>query len=646
MEPLQATLANLDREESRLQTIRTSSLHRTRRILVIAASETLVLGFLTGLGAALLFAGSIVRRMEDLQVNARAMRKDLQLADDEPSKDEIGEVKRELTLTSERLAGRTRELRERESELRAIIDNTTAVIYIKDTSSRFLVVNRALEEAFDLPPGTALGKLCDELFRPDVAEKVRANDLAVLQSGQPAQFEEEMELAGEKRTYLSVKVPLLDEAGTPYAICGVSTDITARQQVAAQLQQANDELENRVAARTSELFEANRRLQVESTQHRRTAESLQKSQDQLLRAQRVEIVGTVAGGIAHEFNNVLTAVMGHASLLAPGDEHRDKILQLAERAAALSRQLVGFGRIQPNDPQQIYLYHLIEQNEPMLRSVIGDSIQLEIELEPELGPVKADPVQLQQLLLELVVNARDAMSAGGRLTIALRAHQTPPGESDKTPPWIQLSVSDTGTGIAPEVRSRLFEPFFTTKPPGQGTGLGLASVALIAEQNNGWLDCDTEEGRGSTFTLYLPLAAPALPVDRPVLPPARQHGNETVLVVEDEPAVGEIVALLLRNLGYKTILVENGEAAERAIAAHPGEIDLVLTDLNMPRLNGRELISRLSRSNPNLRVIVTSGSDRLLDDEIAPPLEVEVAFLPKPFSREGLAEKVRLALRK
>lgn len=247
MQPLQQILAHLDEEEVRLQTLRTAAVGHHRRFLIGAATETLILGFLAGLGAALFFAGSIARRMEDLQASARALRKDLPLTDENTSRDEIGQVKEELSLTSERLTERTRELRQRESELRAIIDHTTAIIYVKDLESRFLLVNRAMEEAFQIPPGEALGKLPGDFFRAEVAEKLCENDLQVLESGQPGEFEEIIPVGKELRTYLSVKVPLFDDAGVPFALCGVSTDITVRQQATAELQVAHDLLEKRVA---------------------------------------------------------------------------------------------------------------------------------------------------------------------------------------------------------------------------------------------------------------------------------------------------------------------------------------------------------------------------------------------------------------
>ncbi len=420
MEPLHQTLHRLDQEEARLQAARTATVQRTRSAMIATATQTLILGFLAGIGAALVFASLVVRRIEDLQVHARTLRLGLPLSDQAPSQDEIGRVKTELNLTSERLAERSRELRAREGELRAIIDNTTAIIYVKDLASRFLLTNRAMEKTFELSPGGALGKSPEEFFPAEAAEQIRANDLAVLESGQAAEFEEHIPRGGERRTYLSMKVPLLDETGAPYAICGISTDITERERTAEELQRA---LEDRVNERTAE-------LRAETGQHRETAEALQKTQAQLLQAQKMEVAGTVACGIAHDFNNILTAIMGYASLalneMAEPDRaqaHASKIMRTAERAAALSRQLLAFARLQTNEPRLMDPVEIIRESESMLERVLGDTITLRTVFASDLGLVLVDPRQIEQVLLNLVVNARDSMPRGGTVTVAL-AHRT------------------------------------------------------------------------------------------------------------------------------------------------------------------------------------------------------------------------------
>ena len=654
MRPLRAMLDQMDAEEIRLQAVRQQRLQHTRSYSLKAAVGTLALGFLGGIAGALLFSRSIARRMELLRLNARALRLGSPLLLSPIASDEIGEVERELEITSALIAERNEKLRQSEAQLRAIIDNTTAIIYVKDLEGRFQLVNRQMEQVFEMPAERFLGKKCHQLFSKEFADKLTLNDREVLSSGQPREFEEQILYRGQLRIFLSSKVPLLKAEGKPYALCGISTDITERYRAAETLQQAHDQLEERVSQRTAELEASHLRLQEESAHHQQTAETLKSTQAQLLQAQKMEIIGNVASGIAHDFNNILTAIMGYASLLLgkrgvppPGSEHAAEIMRAAERASALSKQLLGFGRIQPAEKKVIALQDIIRGSENMLRRVLGDTISLRTMIERDLGTVRANPSQIEQLLLNLVVNARDAMPTGGRITIALRhrAESTvTPNDSEKTADWVELSVSDEGTGIPPDVQRRMFEPFFTTKRAGQGTGLGLATCAMIAEQNHGRLDFTTVPAKGTTFMLLLPCAGEpitAAPVVEGEVAPA---GHETLLVVEDEPAVGEIMALLLRDLGYHVITAENGEAAEQAIAHCEREIDLVLTDLNMPRMNGRALLERLSRNNPHVRVILTSGNEDLLHDENGQKLEVD--FLPKPFTRQNLAEKVRSVLTK
>ncbi|HEY1583411.1 MAG TPA: ATP-binding protein [Chthoniobacterales bacterium] len=342
--------------------------------------------------------------------------------------------------------------------------------------------------------------------------------------------------------------------------------------------------------------------------------------------------------------------MGYATLLlsenvAQVEERATEILRAAQRAASLSRQLLGFGRVQPYTPQVVGIRNALTQSESMLRRVIGDTIELKTLIDNGVGAVSIDPAQFEQLVMNLVVNARDAMPHGGAIVIAARRRTNVPRRPANLPPaesWVSVSVTDEGSGISREVRARIFEPFFTTKAPGQGTGLGLATCAMIAERSGGWIECESEPGRGSTFTFSLPRIEKRILAEtvRDEVPTA--SGGETILVVEDEPAVSEILALLLQNLGYKVLTAENGEAAERVVVQRGRQIDLVLTDLNMPRMNGRELIDRLTRLNPQVRVILTSGNDPAIDDPTADPLAVD--FLPKPFTREILAEKVRQVL--
>jgi PAS domain S-box-containing protein len=545
-------------------------------------------------------------------------------------------------------------LRESEARLQAIIDQASTVVYVKDVESRFQLVNRKFEEITGLTREEVRGRTSVDLFGPEAGATLLDHDREVLRSGVACEFEETIRLKGSDRVYLSLKFPMLDANRRPYAICGMSSDITGRKAAEMELRSSRDELETRVAERTSQLEETNALLRQEIRRHLETADTLRRTEEQYLHAQKLEALGLLASGVAHDFNNILTAIMGYGTVLleelpvAERDtSHIAEILRAAERAAGLSKQLLTFSRRQAYQPVLLDLSAIVRDVEKMLRQVIGDRVVLETDLAQNIGSVEADRGYIEQVLLNLVVNARDAMPGDGTIVIGTRAVSLRPHEvkiATAERDFITLSVRDNGSGIPPEVMARMFEPFFTTKRAGQGTGLGLATCVALAEQSGGWLDCDSTVGAGTEFTLYLPrVNQPAEPADPEGHERASRRGSETILVVEDEPVVGDVLALLLRNLGYDVIRAENGEAAELAVTERgAAAIDLVLTDLNMPRMNGRELVDRLARANPQLKVLLTSGNDELIDERTAAELQVD--FLPKPFTMHMLAAKVRAVL--
>lgn len=446
--------------------------------------------------------------------------------------------------------------------------------------------------------------------------------------------------------------PVYNGGSAPMNFVATQRDITERKRVRDELEQARMQLEERVGARTRDLEQANAELVQEIAERERATEALRKSQEQLFQAQKMEVLGQLAGGIAHDFNNILTAIMGYGTVLLEElpeaereESHIAEILRAAKRAAGLSKQLLGFSRQDPYDPTVLRAEALVRGVEKMLRQVIGDRIVLKTELGSDAGTIKADAGQLEQVLLNLAINARDAMPSGGTITISA-ATVTLPAEKVKAPSaareFVALTVRDDGTGIPPDVLPRIFEPFFTTKRPGQGTGLGLATCHSIAEKSGGWIVCESELGRGTAFTVYLP--AEAEEVGSTATGPTRgalPRGTETVLVVEDEPMVGELVEMLLKSLGYQVARAEDGVEAEEVVSKLDGSIDLVLTDLNMPRMDGQELVRRLSTKNPDLKVILTSGNDVNDGDDRS---TVAVDLLPKPFTMATLARKVRQTL--
>jgi CheY-like chemotaxis protein len=368
----------------------------------------------------------------------------------------------------------------------------------------------------------------------------------------------------------------------------------------------------------------------------------------------MEAVGKLAGGIAHDFNNLLTAIMGYSELLlnrlGESDTMRvemEEIRKAAERAAALTRQLLAFSRQQVLQPKVLNLNTVVLEIEKMLCRLIGEHIDLKTTLASGLGDVRVDPNQIEQILMNLAVNARDAMPEGGTLTISTnnieldsnyaRRHLTViPG------PYVTLSVTDSGVGMSPEVKARLFEPFFTTKERGKGTGLGLSTVYGIVRQSGGDIAITSELGKGTCVQIHLPRVQATAETGSAKIP-AHQipKGNETILVVEDEETLRQMVSTVLREQGYSVLEAFNGEDALRIANQQNGHrIGLVLTDVLMPRMGGKELSDRLRDRWPGLKVLFVSGYTEN-NFPLNGVLEEGVAFLSKPFTLAGLAMKVR-----
>jgi PAS domain S-box-containing protein len=364
-------------------------------------------------------------------------------------------------------------------------------------------------------------------------------------------------------------------------------------------------------------------------------------QEQLLQSQKMEAVGRLAGGIAHDFNNLLTVIQGQLSLVAATREadldlldSLQPVADAAERAASLTRQLLTFSRRQVKQARALDLARLVGNLAALLRRVLGEDIVLETRMAADDLFVNADPTMLEQVILNLSVNARDAMPFGGRLTLAL----------DRVKGRVRLTVSDTGSGISEEDLPRVFEPFFTTKDVGQGSGLGLATVFGIVEQHDGQIEVESTVGRGTTFRVLLPAATrePAEPV-RPADGPALVGGRETVLLVEDERSVREIARAILERFGYRVLEADSGEAAVLTWQEAGGEIDLLLTDLVMPGdLSGLALADRLRAERPALRVMFMSGHP---SDVVQRRLGAEPdRLLQKPFELPALVHAVRQTL--
>jgi len=408
---------------------------------------------------------------------------------------------------------------------------------------------------------------------------------------------------------------------------------------------------NRMSRQLADLYAKER--QTAQTLHDQLA-ALDHTQAQLRQAQKMEAVGRLAGGVAHDFNNLLTVICGRAHLVEgslPPDHAMRRNVELihktADRATALTRQLLAFSRKQMLQPVVLDLGALVDGIAPMLQRLIGEDINLRTVLGRQLGRVRADPTQIEQVILNLAVNARDAMPRGGALTIEVdngEAGRIDVPEAGTVGPTVKLVVRDTGVGISPEIQPHLFEPFFTTKAPGEGTGLGLATVYGIVKQSGGHIGIASAPGAGTTVTIWLPssddAAETAAVSGRET---AGSRGRETILLVEDEPDIRDFVGEVLKSRGYTVLEARDGEDALRVVEQHPEPLHLVLTDVVMPRLGGRELVTRLLARHPHLAVLYMSG---YTDDALGARgvLEAGAILLAKPFTPQQLVAKVRQVL--
>lgn len=408
-------------------------------------------------------------------------------------------------------------------------------------------------------------------------------------------------------------------------------------------------------ARTIRKFFSQRDNLIHEMEERRaTEEALRKSEEALQHSQKMEAIGRLAGGVAHDFNNLLTAIIGYAELIAArpkveplAKQNADLIRKAGEQAAMLTRQLLAFSRKQMMQPKVVDLNDLVVDMEKLLRRVIGERFELESRREARDGRVRADPGQVEQVVLNLGVNARDAMPTGGKLIIKTenvqlderRARQIEPSLAPGD--YVVLSVIDDGTGMDQETQSRIFEPFFTTKGPGKGTGLGLATVYGIVRQTGGCIAVESVLGKGSTFRIYLPHETAQVDYIKPAAAPVTKAGNfETVLVVEDEEIVRELICEVLEDQGYNVLCAEDGVAAMKLAAEFDGTIHLLVTDVIMPNMNGHVLAVKLSAIRKEMKILYVSGySDNDIGEHGV--LDPKIELLQKPFTPQTLARKIQ-----
>ncbi len=417
---------------------------------------------------------------------------------------------------------------------------------------------------------------------------------------------------------LSIRL-LTDEEGRPVKVVGTMRDVTARKSAEQELERLNMELEQRVERRTAELSRTNELLRREIAERLQVEKESAELQKTLIQAQKMEAVGTLAGGIAHDFNNLLQAVQGYAGLLMldksdgdPGYRELREICRAAERGGELSRRLLTFSRNVESRTLPLDLNLQVRQARELLERVIPKMIDIKIRLAPDLEIIEADPTQIEQILMNLGVNARDAMPSGGELTIATENVTLDEFSADARPEvapgkYVLLEVSDNGQGMDKDTLEHIFEPFYTTKEVGHGTGLGLAMVYGIVKNHNGHIECRSTPGRGTVFRLYFPAILQAPEAAPEGEPGAIERGDETILLVEDEEPVRDIGKTSLEHYGYTVVTAENGEKALEIYREKGDEIALVLLDLIMPGMGGKRCLEEILSLDPRARVVIASG---------------------------------------
>ncbi len=499
--------------------------------------------------------------------------------------------------------------------LNSLVTNIPDHIYFKDRASKFIKINATQAKAFGLrDPAEVVGRCDVEFFPAEEAREYYADDQKVMATGEPLVDKEEKGTWVDGRVVWvsTTKVPLRDQAGEIIGLVGVSRDITAHKLLEEEFRQA----------------------------------------------QKMQAVGQLAAGVAHDFNNILTVIMGNTSVLQEGrldakkqEEALAQISKSADRAADLTRQLLTFSRRQPMQLKGLDLNEVIINVSKLLRSLIGEHIVLQTQFGGGKAPVLADEGMMEQVLMNLVVNARDAMpSTGGRIIIEtgrvnLDKHAIHAKPEARAGEFIRVSVSDNGCGIPPENLQRIFEPFFTTKEVGKGTGLGLATVFGIVQQHQGWVEVESLVGAGTTLHIYLPRNKSSVEVVEPTPAKTREAGGtETLLLVEDDPALGKIAYEILKKQGYRILEAESGAAALKVWKENKASIQLLITDVIMPGgINGLELARQLQAERPELKVIYISGyTNEMLGEGL--PLSQNLNFLEKPFSIQALLRKVRSCL--
>jgi len=630
---LRRELSQMQRREDVLLQQRTEDVRQAQAHLESGTLAGGALGLLGGILAALFFSSGVVRRVHALEADARKVALGVPVTGEIDGSDEIARLSTTLQQTSRlltrqredlqeaqrdlevRVQQRTAELSQANEELRRsnevkeiLVSSTPLAIWTLDLDGKVSFWNPAAEAIFGYAADEVLGKPLP-VVPPEAGEEY-AEWLERFRRGESLNGVERKRVRKDG-TRIDVAIwtaPLRDSAGRIAGTIAIDNDITQTKSLEEQFRQS----------------------------------------------QKLEAVGRLAGGVAHDFNNLLTVIMGYVEMLSAEVQGQPALLDYSQeiqyaatRASALTAQLLAFSRRQVSQPKVIDLNEVVTHSTKLLRRIIGEDIEISTHLAANLGKVKADPIHIDQVIMNLVVNARDAMGTGGKLTIetantVLDADYVGRHIGVNPGHYVLLAISDTGSGMPPEVRNRIFEPFFTTKEAGKGTGLGLSIVYGVVKQNHGEVMVYSEPGRGTTFKIYLPAVEVAAETEAASLSTSDLRGSETILLCEDEPGIRKLVHAMLAKHGYRVLEAPSPEEA-LDLARQNGPIHLLLTDVIMPRMNGFDLARTLREERPDTRVLYMSG---YTDNRVGATWELgsDTPFVQKPFTATVLAQKVREAL--
>ena len=590
--------------------------------------------------------------------------------------------------------------------LNALLENIRGYVYFKDREGRFIRIGRHHARFLGLHDAAeAIGKTARDFFSEDHARKAFEDEQYIIRTGQPLLDVEERESRPDRPDTwaLTSKMPLRDQDGNIIGTFGIARDITEYKQAnerilslarfpdedpdpvmrvtpygtilyANKASESGGLVERKISSEELRMFtrawESGEKQEIVIVQgsksylvaivpcraegyinlYARDVTEEKALLQRLNQVQKMDAIGQLVGGVAHDFNNILQAITGYGEMLAEqlSDQSQQPVAEIkkaVERAAALVRQLLAFSRKQTLRPGVIDMKELVSSMEGMLTRVIGEDVELEILVDGDTGNVLADQSQIEQVLMNLAVNARDAMPTGGKLIIEtsnrnfdeayVRDH---PGA--RAGEYVRIAVSDTGVGMDQDTLSRIYEPFFTTKEIGKGTGLGLSTVYGIVKQSGGYINCYSEIGKGTTFTIYLPRTSKALVAQGAESVTTPPGGRETILLVDDEPAVRTVTSIALRKAGYSVIEASDGEQALAEVVARRMPVELLITDVVMPRMNARELAGRLREISPRVRVLFISGYTANVISHHG-ILEAGFDYLQKPFNSAELLTRVR-----